>query len=180
MHYFSVLVIKYVSKETNFAFCILQLYLIIPQERLSVLTNVYYWKDQPHPCSSEHVSCYGQRPQLQLQLINTIHHVSNHLPSIPGPIQGLPWFRKAAVPNTWSILQTGGKTWRKFIYIPDWKSWKFSWKKEKSQRLQEGSEKKETSWKGDAYSWYPRSKFCSSWRPYKSIERNNPSILSSM
>ena len=36
----------------------------------------------------------------------------NTIPSIPGPIPSLPWLRKAAVPESWIILQTGGDTWK--------------------------------------------------------------------
>ena len=74
-------------------------------------------------------------PNISWLTLNTIHHVSNHLYSIPGPIQRLPWHRKAAVPESWIILQNGGKTWRKFLanFL----------EKEKSQWLQERPEKKE-------------------------------------
>ena len=35
--------------------------------------------------------------------------------SIPGPIPSQSWLHKAAVPESWIILQTRGKTWRKFF-----------------------------------------------------------------
>ena len=60
---------------------------------------------------------------------NTIHHVSKHLHSISGPIQRLPWIRKAALPEAWLILRTGGKTWRLSCKFPDWSLGKFPGKR---------------------------------------------------
>ena len=63
------------------------------------LINTQHWWGSDGQCLLLSLGLMGARPY------NTIHHVSNHLYSISGPIQRLPWLRKAAAPELYCRLE---------------------------------------------------------------------------